>query len=78
MFEKIKRFLAGCVEVVAALFVFVAMIAYIGMTGIMTTSVLNELRLDTYLSYRTGGEIVLLLFLLVWAPILILRIADRR
>ena len=78
MFEKIKRFLSGCVEVVAALFVFVAMVAYIGMTGIMTTSVLNELRLDTYLSYRTGGEIVLLIFLLVWAPIVILRSTRGR
>jgi hypothetical protein len=69
MFEKVKRFLSGCLEVVAALFVFLAMMAYIGLTAITLTFVINDLRLDTYMSLGTGVEIVMLIALLVWAPI---------
>jgi len=78
MFEKVKRFLSGCLEVVAALIVFLAMIAYLGLTAITLTFVINDLRLDTYVSLGTGVEIVMLIFLLVWAPILVLRSFSQR
>ena len=78
MLKKVKKFLSGCLEVVAALTVFLAMVAYIGMTAITLTFVINDLRLDTYVSLGTGVEIVMLIFLLVWAPILVLRSFKQR
>ena len=78
MFERIKKILHGCMEVLAALVVFLAVVAYVGLTGTMVSIVTNELRLDTYLSISTGVEIVLLFFLLVWAPILAFRAMGER
>jgi hypothetical protein len=54
------------------------MIAYLGLTGTMATIVTNELRLDTYLSTSTGVQMVLLFFLLVWAPLLAFRATGGR
>ncbi len=78
MLEKVKRFLSGCLEVVAALFVFLVMTAYLGLTAITLTFVINDLRLDTYVSLGTGVEIVMLIVLLVWAPIFVLRSFKQR
>jgi len=78
MFERIKKILHGCMEVLAALVVFLAMVAYLGLTGTMVAVVTNELRLDTYLSVSTGVEIVLLFVLLVWAPLLAFRASGVR
>ena len=78
MFERIKKILHGCMEVLAALVVFLAMIAYLGLNGTMVAIVTNELRLDTYLSISTGVEMVLLFFLLVWAPLLAFRATGGR
>ena len=78
MFERIKKILHGCMEVLAALVVFLAMVAYLGLTGTMVAIVTNELRLDTYLSISTGVEMVLLFFLLVWAPLLAFRATGGR
>jgi hypothetical protein len=78
MFERIKKILHGCMEILAALVVFLAMVAYVGLTGTMVSIVTNELRLDTYLGISTGVEIVLLFFLLVWGPILAFRAMGER
>ena len=78
MFERIKKILHGCMEVLAALVVFLAVVAYVGLTGTMVSIVTNELRLDTYLSISTGVEMVLLFFLLVWAPLLAFRASGGR
>jgi hypothetical protein len=78
MFERIKKILHGCMEILAALVVFLAMVAYIGLTGTMATIVSNDLRLDTYLGISTGVEIVLLYILLVWAPLLAFRATGGR
>ncbi len=78
MFERIKKILQGCMEVLAALVVFLAMVAYVGLTGTMVSIVTNELRLDTYLSTSTGVQMVLLFFLLVWAPLLAFRAMGER
>jgi len=50
--------------------VFLAMgvIAYVLYTGVVATLVLNDLRVDTYVEYGTGAQIVLLVFLIVWVP----------
>jgi len=78
MFERIKKILSGALEIVAALIVFGAAVAYIGLTAIMTATVINEIRLDTYIDYTTGAEIVMLFFLLVWVPILAVRSLGGR
>ena len=78
MLKKVKKFLSGCLEVIAALTVFLALVAYVGMTAITLTFVINDLRLDTYVSLGTGVEIVMLIFLLVWAPVLALRSFKQR
>ena len=53
MLKKVKKFLSGCLEVIAALTVFLALVAYVGMTAITLTFVINDLRLDTYVSYQS-------------------------
>ncbi len=78
MIEKIKKILSGALEIVAALVLLVAVVAYIGLTGIMSATVINEMRLDTYVDYSTGVEMVMLFFLLIWVPILLVRSLARR
>ena len=78
MFERIKKILAGALEIVAGIVVFGALVAYIGMSGIMSATVINEIRLDTYIDYSTGIEMVMLFFLLVWVPILLARSVGGR
>ena len=43
-------------------------VAYGLYAGVVTTLVLNDLRLDTYVGFSTGAQLVLLVFLLVWVP----------
>ena len=78
MFERIKKILSGALEIVAGLIVFAALVAYIGLSGIMSATVINEIRLDTYITYSMGIEMVMLFFLLVWAPILLVRSVGGR
>jgi len=73
MMDRLKRFLNASAEVFAMLLVLAGGIAYIAMTGLTLTFVINELRLDTYIGIGTGVEIVMLIFLLVWVPALALR-----
>tara|TARA_Y100000310_G_scaffold276207_1_gene293203 strand:+ start:444 stop:683 length:240 start_codon:yes stop_codon:yes gene_type:complete len=78
MFERIKKILGGALEIVAGLVVFGAGVAYIGLSGILSATVINEIRLDTYIDYSTGIEMVVLFFLLVWVPILLVRSVGGR
>ena len=78
MFERIKKILGGALGIVAGLVVFGAGVAYIGLGGILSATVINEIRLDTYIDYSTGIEMVVLFFLLVWVPILLVRSVGGR
>jgi hypothetical protein len=78
MFERIKKILGGALGIVAGLVVFGAGVAYIGLSGILSATVINEIRLDTYIDYSTGIEMVVLFFLLVWVPILLVRSVGGR
>ena len=69
MYDRMKKFLYTCVDLVLVLIMLVALSCYFMINSIIVTNVLNDLRLDTYVTYETGLGIVLLFFLLVWGPV---------
>ena len=69
MYDRMKRFLMGCVDVLILLLMLGAMGAYVMITSLIVTAVINDLRLDAYITYDTGFGIVMLIFLLGWAPV---------
>jgi len=68
MWNKVKGFLIRGINMLTGVFMAVGVIAYVLYTGVVATLVLNDLRLDTYVGYGTGAQLVLLVFLLVWVP----------
>ena len=69
MYERMKTFLYHFFNVVVALIGIAAFAAYIGITSILVSNVINDLRLDTYVGVETGCGIVLTLFFTVWVPL---------
>ena len=65
-------------DAVVAFFVIVVIAGYIGISSFIMTSVVNDLRLDTYIDFDTGFGIVSLVLFLVWVPIWLLRESGRR
>ena len=49
------------------------MALYIGSSGLLITNVVNTLRVDSYIGIVTGLEISLLTFMLIWAPLVLLK-----
>ena len=78
MWDRIKTTMRKCLDVVAAVFLVIVVVGYVICAGITTTFVINDLRLDTYIDFSTGMEIVLLFYLLVWVPILAFRAVGGR
>ncbi len=78
MWDKFKIIMNKCLDVVAAVFLVIVVVGYVICTGITMTFVVNDLRLDTYIDFSTGMEMVLLFYLLVWAPILAYRTVGGR
>ena len=68
MWNKVKGFLIRGINMLTGVFLALGIIAYGLYTGVVATLVLNDLRLDTYVDYGTGAQLVLLVFLLVWVP----------
>jgi hypothetical protein len=77
MYERMKAFLRRCVDLVVALILIGAMLAYLMINSIVVTQVINDLRLDTYVSYETGFGVVLLVLLLGWGPVWLMRSLDN-
>ena len=77
MYERMKAFLYHCINIVIAVILLGGFVGYVGISAVITTAVLNDLRLDTYMEVQTGVGIVLLILLLGWGPVLLLR-NDRR
>ena len=69
MYDRMKRFLYTCVDLVLGLIMLGALGAYFMVNSIIVTNVINDLRLDTYVTYETGFGIIVLFFLLVWGPV---------
>ena len=73
-----KAFLRRCVDLVVALILIGAMLAYLMINSIVATQVINDLRLDTYVTYETGFGVVLLVLLLGWGPVWLMRSLDNK
>ncbi len=78
MYERMKAFLRGCIDLVLALVLVGAMLAYLMINSVLATQVINDLRLDTYVTYETGFGVVLLVLLLGWGPVWLMRSLDDR
>ena len=78
MYERMKAFLRRCVDLVVAFILIGAMLAYLMINSVIATQVINDLRLDTYVSYETGFGVVLLVLLLGWGPVWLMRSLDDR
>jgi|TARA_R110000824_G_scaffold266274_2_gene455269 hypothetical protein len=68
MWNKIKGFLIRGINMLTGVIMALLLVAYGLYAGVVMTLVLNDLRLDTYVGYSTGAQLVLLVFLLVWVP----------
>jgi len=79
MYERMKAFLYHCVNVVLAMILVGASGAYVIISSLIMTRIINDLRLDTYVTFDTGMGIVMLILLLGWGPLWINRsLRDRR
>jgi hypothetical protein len=78
MYERMKAFLRGCIDLVIALVLVGAMFAYLMINSVVVTQVINDLRLDTYVTYETGFGVVLLVLLLGWGPVWLMRSLDNK
>ena len=68
MWNKVKGFLSRGINMLTGVIMALLLVAYGLYAGVVMTLVLNDLRLDTYVGYSTGAQLVLLVFLLVWVP----------
>jgi len=74
-----KVLLHQCINLVLAVVLAAAMGAYVVINSIIMTRVLNNLQLDTYVTYDTGFGVVMLILLLGWGPVWLTRsLRDRR
>jgi len=79
MWNRAKEVLNQCLNVLLAFILVLGCIAYVGINSVIMTSVINDLRLDTYVDYSTGSGIVLLVLLLGWGPVWLMRsLRERR
>jgi len=78
MWNRLRNMAALLMDAVVAFFVIVVIAGYIGISSFIMTSVVNDLRLDTYIDFDTGFGIVSLVLFLVWVPIWLLRESGRR
>jgi len=79
MYERMKAFLHQCISVVLAIILVGAMGAYVVINSVIMTRVINDLQLDTYVTYDTGFGVVMLILLLGWGPVWLSRsLRDRR
>jgi hypothetical protein len=78
MYEKMKALLEHCINVVLAVVLLGGFGAYLLINSVIMTSVINNLRLDTYVSIHTGFGIVILVLMLGWAPVWLARSLSGR
>ncbi len=77
MYDRMKRFLLRCVDLLMVLVLLGAMFAYVVINSVLVTTVVNDLLLDAYVTYDTGLGIVMLILLLGWGPVWLMRSLDR-
>ena len=69
MYDRMKRFLLRILNLVASLLIVIVAGIYAAIGGILTTVVINDLRLDSYIGFETGVSMVLLLIMLGYIPL---------
>jgi hypothetical protein len=78
MYDRMKAFLHHCINVVLAVILVGAAGAYVLINTVLMTQVINDLRLDTYITYETGFGVVMLVLLLGWGPLWLMRNLNDR
>jgi len=69
MYDRMKGFLLRILNLVVSLLIVAVAGIYAGIGGILTTVVINDLRLDSYIGFETGVAMVLLLVMLGYIPL---------
>ena len=69
MYDRMKSFLIRMLNVVVSLLLFVVAAIYALIGGFLTTTVINDIRLDVYIGVETGISMVLLLIMLGYIPL---------
>ena len=68
MHNRIKNIILRCVDVLSIVLVMGLVLTFIFSQGLILSSVVNSVRVDTYIAPIVGVEIVFLLVSLVWLP----------
>lgn len=76
MYERMKALLHHCINVVLAVILLGACGAYVVINAVLVTRLINDLRLDTYVSLETGFGVVMVVLLLGWGPVWLMRTLD--
>jgi len=78
MWNRAKQLLAHCLNILLAIILLLGCISYVGINTVILTRVINDLRLDTYVTLDTGLGIVMLVLLLGWGPVWLNRTLSTR
>ena len=73
MWSRAKQLLMHGLNILLAFILILGCIAYVGINAILVTAVINDLRLDTYITLETGTGIVMLVLFLGWGPVWLMR-----
>ena len=73
MWNKLRRLLDKFVHLLMAIILVAAMGTYVFINSVLVMNIINELRLDTYVSLETGFGIVMVILLLGWGPVWLAR-----
>jgi len=73
MWSRAKQLLLQGINVLLACVLILGCVAYVGINTILMTEVINDLRLDTYITLETGFGIVMLVLFLGWGPVWLMR-----
>lgn len=73
MWDKLRRLLDKFVHLLMAIILVAAMGTYVFINSVLVMNIINELRLDTYVSLETGFGIVMVILLLGWGPVWLAR-----
>ena len=78
MYDRMKRLLYSMLNVLATALILMVAGIYAAINGFLITTIMNDLRLDTYLGLDTGLAITLAVVMMVYVPAyFILRITQN-
>ena len=73
MWNRVKKLLQHGLNIMVAIILVLACFSYVGINSVLVTEVINDLRLDTYVTLETGFGIVMVVLLLGWGPVWLMR-----